>query len=123
MDEDTRCPECGYTDADARLHMDHHKCKNYPFFTQPCGYEAGLADCMSDVPTGQIPSAENLESFPPFSWKINDNCLKLTFGSFDTALSALFRLKNLRRTPVKAVAADTNEECETASQAHTGTKD
>jgi len=25
--------------------------------------------------------------------------------------------------PVKAVAVDTNEECETASQAHTGTKD
>ena len=79
---------------------------------------------MSDVPTGQLPSAKNLVSFPPFSWRIVNTCLELTFKSPDVAVEALSQLQELRHEQsVKAVAADTNEECETASQAHTGTKD
>ena len=27
-----RCPDCGYTEDDARLHGDHHRCGNFPFF-------------------------------------------------------------------------------------------
>ena len=41
LNEAPRCSECGYTDADARFHMDHQLCKNYPFFTEPGGYEVG----------------------------------------------------------------------------------
>lgn len=27
-----RCPSCGYTEADCRLHRDHHLCGSFPFF-------------------------------------------------------------------------------------------
>lgn len=76
---------------------------------------------LSDVPAERAPSAENLVSFPPFSWRIvknaipmvPDTCLELTFQNQDEAVSALSQLQKLRRTPVKAVAVDTNEEGET----------
>ncbi len=76
-----------------------------------------------DVPTGQLPLAKNLVSFPPFGWRIVDTTLELTFQNRDEVVFSLGQLMELRRTPVKAVAVDTNEERETASQAHTGTKD
>ncbi len=65
----------------------------------------------SDVPTGQIPSVKNLV------------CpLCKGEGFFETPLSNYAFAVCPLCPPVKAVAADTNEECETASQAHTGTK-
>ena len=34
-----QCPECGYSDADARFHIDHRLCRGYPFFILPGEYE------------------------------------------------------------------------------------
>jgi hypothetical protein len=31
-DDTARCPACGYTFRDSRLHGDHKTCRNYPFF-------------------------------------------------------------------------------------------
>ena len=36
-DESIRCPECGYTLEDAQFHLDHHHCRNYPFFPGESG--------------------------------------------------------------------------------------
>jgi len=45
MNEDSRrCPECGYLDADARFHMDHRLCRNYPYFTRAGEYEFGVLE-------------------------------------------------------------------------------
>jgi len=30
--ESAQCPDCGYTEKDRRIHLDHHLCKAYPFF-------------------------------------------------------------------------------------------
>ena len=49
LNEAPQCPECGYTDTDARFHMDHRLCRNYPFFTKPGGYEVG---CVRDGQPG-----------------------------------------------------------------------
>ncbi len=65
----------------------------------------------SDVPTGQIPSAENPR---PMRFK----CC----GYWQALFILPIRCAICGKVAVKAVAADTNEECETGSLPHTGTK-
>ena len=40
------CPDCGYTLADAKIHMDHHLCKNKGFFDKKL---PTLADAQSPL--------------------------------------------------------------------------
>ncbi len=72
----------------------------------------------SDVPTGQIPSAKNRcpECGSANLTQIKDEPQPLGPFWFCNTCRSMFS------DTVKAVAVDTNEECETASQAHTGTK-
>ena len=124
MDEPGRCPECGYTHADARLHMDHNLCKNYPFFTQSGGYEVGV---FPDVPTGspegiakQPTSAENrlLDFVRRFIREYD--VVWVDPGDSDCVWDELYEEAE---AIVNAVAVDTNEERTTACQAtHGGDK-
>jgi len=82
----------------------------------------------SDVPTGpcegiakQNPSTQNLEDVT-FLCPVCGGIGRATFH----VQGILLRCSECNHrwdSRVKAVAVDTNEECETASQAHTGTKD
>ncbi len=83
---------------------------------------------MSDVPTGsqegiakQSPSAENLEVFPDFAWKMTSTTsLEMIFKNQDDMFAALEKCRSMRLPTVKAVAVDTNEERTTAGQATHG---
>lgn len=35
--EELRCPACGYTWEDARMHGDHRTCRQFPFFPSESG--------------------------------------------------------------------------------------
>ena len=98
-------------------------------------YEHNPDNYLPDVPTGQIPSAENQRKISGKSAENQSLMLLQLNGLIDeidgvlntethaTAKQWLSYVRSRIERIVKAVAADTNEECETASQAHTGTKD
>jgi len=46
MNNERRCPSCGYTLQDAKIHMDHHLCKNPEFFNKK---EKAATNCCKEL--------------------------------------------------------------------------
>lgn len=81
---------------------------------------------MSDVPTGQIPSAENQQLVNPKALQLATMLANYKQQPGMTARDKMFLdevVQFLDAVAVGAVAVDTNEGCETGSLPHTGTKD